>query len=183
MTFVFSGINLVKQFNIGIPTYVSSASQTVLTFEQLRTISTQTIPGVITKQKYDYKDGIRVIDFEILDSVGRKRELTLVASTGKVYEIDYEIDGQGNKYINQFLFDVKVSYEQAQQIALNTVPGTIVTHKQNSKKGYFVYEFIVRNSDGLIYKVVVETTNGTVLKVENEKNFNFDKYHFLDEVN
>lgn len=148
-----------------------------LSDQQLRDIALGIIPGTIVKTKYDYENGHRVVEYDIVDKNGIKRDLTLFTSNGKVYDIDYDYDAQGNRFINKDLFDVKISYEQAQQTALNRVGGEqVLAHKQEADYGLFIYEFIVRGNNGIIYEIEVETTNGTILKVKTKSHFNYNDY-------
>ena len=87
------------------------------------------------------------------------------------------IDANGNRFINQSLFTVNKTFEQCQQVAAAQIQGgQVIAHKQDADKGKFIYEFIVKGSNGLFYEVDVETENGTVTKVELEDDFDFYKY-------
>lgn len=167
-----SGENITV-VNATTQTQVASSE---LSLQQLRDIALKIIPGTIVKEQYDYENGHRVIEFDIIDKNGIKREITLYVSNGKVYDIDYDYDEKGNRFINKDLFDVKITFEQAQDIAVKRVPGTVLAHKQDADYGLFIYEFIIRGNDGVIYEVDVETQNGTVIKVEIEDDYNPYKY-------
>lgn len=167
-----SGENITV-VNATTQTQVASSE---LSLQQLRDIALKIIPGTIVKEQYDYENGHRVIEFDIIDKNGIKREITLYTSNGKVYDIDYDYDEKGNRFINKDLFDVKITFEQAQDIAVKRVPGTVLAHKQDADYGLFIYEFIIRGNDGVIYEVDVETQNGTVIKVEIEDDYNPYKY-------
>lgn len=157
---------------------VNTSSTARLSFDQLKQKALSIIPGTVVKYEYDYENGIQIVEFEIRDNSGRKRDLDLVTSTGKVWDIDYDIDANGNRFINQSLFTVNKTFEQCQQIAAAQIPGgQVVAHKQDADKGKFVYEFIVKGSNGLFYEVDVETENGTVTKIELEDDFDFYKYN------
>lgn len=147
-----------------------------LTDQRLREIALSKIPGTITKMKYDYEGGQRIVEFDIIDKNGFKRDIDLVASTGQVWDIDYDYDANGNRFINQSHFKVNYSYEQAEKIALQRIPGTVLAHKQEADYGLFMYEFIIRANNGAIFEVDVETQNGTVIKVEMEDHFNMSDY-------
>lgn len=147
-----------------------------LSDQRLREIALSKVPGTITKMKYDYEGGQRIVEFDIIDRNGFKRDLDLVASTGQVWDIDYDYDANGNRFINQSHFKVNYSYEQAEKIALTRIPGTVLAHKQEADYGLFMYEFIIRANNGAIFEVDVETQNGTVIKVEMEDHFNMSEY-------
>lgn len=148
-----------------------------LSDQQLREIALKIIPGTIVKSKYDYENGHRLVEYDIIDKNGIKRDLTLFTSTGKVYDIDYDYDAQGNRFINQNHFDVKISYEQAQQIALSRVGGgQVLAHKQEADYGLFIYDFMVRANNGTLFEIEVETTNGKILKLKTKSHFDHHDY-------
>lgn len=156
----------------------TTKQQTELSLEELKQKALQIIPGNIIKTKYDYDMMVgRIVEFKIIDKNGIQREIELVASNGKVWDIDYDYDAQGNRFINQKLFTVKFSFEQAQQIALTRVPGKVLAHKQDVERGKFVYEFMIQANSGGIFEVDVETETGTVIKVEREDDFDFYDYN------
>lgn len=161
---------------VNATTQTQQVASRELSLQQLRDIALKIVPGTIVKEKYDYEKGHRVIEFDIIDKNGIKREITLYASNGKVYDIDYDYDDKGNRFINKDLFEVNITFEQAQQIALKRIPGTVLAHKQDADYGLFIYEFIIRGNNGAIYEVDVETKNGTVIKVEIEDDYNPYKY-------
>ncbi len=163
----------IKGANATITTVNSNTS---LTIQQLRERALQIVNGKIVKQKYDFENGRRVVEFDIIDRNGFKRELTLYTDNGRVHDIDYDYDNQGNRFINQSLFNVNVSFEQAQKNALSKVPGTVVGHKQDVENGLFIYEFIIRSSNRMLYEVDIETETGRAIKIELEKDFHPGEY-------
>lgn len=172
-----SGIS--NNFSVANATQTTTTKQqTELSLEELKQKALQIIPGNIIKTKYDYDMMVgRIVEFKIIDKNGIQREIELVASNGKVWDIDYDYDAQGNRFINQKLFTVKFSFEQAQQIALTRVPGKVLAHKQDVERGKFVYEFMIQANSGGIFEVDVETETGTVIKVEREDDFDFYDYN------
>ncbi len=148
-----------------------------LTIDALRNKALTIIPGTIVKTEYDYDLGKQIVSFDIVDKNGIKREIELEASTGKVYDIDYDYDANGNRFINQGLFEVNKTYEQAQAIALNRIPGQVLNHKQDVERGLFVYEFIIKGNNGFIYEVDVETKTGAIIKIEIDDDYNPYKYN------
>lgn len=158
--------------------YATVTKNAGLTLAQLREKALTIIPGTIVKTKYDYDNGVRIVEFKIIDKNGIKRELELVAATGQVWDIDYDYDQQGNRFINQSLFEVNVTYEQAMATALQRIPGTVLNHKQDADNGLFIYEFIIQGKNGAIYEVDVETKGGTILKVEIEDDYNPYNYNY-----
>lgn len=167
-----ASIPVTNQVNV-----VNTSTTARLSFDQLKQKALSIIPGTVVKYEYDYEDGVQIVEFEIRDNNGRKRDLDLVTSNGRVWDIDYDIDANGNRFINQSLFTVNKTFEQCQQVAAAQIQGgQVIAHKQDADKGKFIYEFIVKGSNGLFYEVDVETENGTVTKVELEDDFDFYKY-------
>lgn len=153
-----------------------------LSDQQLRERATSIIPGTIIKAKYDYDKGRRTIEFDIIDQNGMKRELSLYTSDGRVEEIDYDYDAQGNRFIRQDLFKVNKTFEQAQQIALARVPGRVLATKQDAEHGWFIHEFFIQANSGGYYKLKVETENGTIISFERKSHFDGGDY-YLPPVN
>ncbi len=172
-----SGIS--NNFSVANATQTTTTKQqTELSLEELKQKALEIIPGNVIKTKYDYDMMVgKIVEFKIIDKNGIQREIELVASNGKVWDIDYDYDAQGNRFINQKLFTVKFSFEQAQQIALTRVPGKVLAHKQDVERGKFVYEFMIQANSGGIFEVDVETETGTVIKVEREDDFDFYDYN------
>lgn len=167
-----ASIPVTNQVNV-----VNTSTTARLSFDQLKQKALSIIPGTVVKYEYDYEDGVQIVEFEIRDNNGRKRDLDLVTSNGRVWDIDYDIDANGNRFINQSLFTVNKTFEQCQQVAAAQIQGgQVIAHKQDADKGKFIYEFIVKGSNGLFYEVDVETENGTITKVELEDDFDFYKY-------
>lgn len=157
-------------------TVTTAGKSTSLSIQKLREIATQIIKGKIVSQQYDFEIGRRVVEFDIIDANGIKREISLYTDTGKVHDIDYDYDAQGNRFINQNLFEVNFSFEQAQQKALARVSGKVLAHKQDVENGLFIYEFMIQSKNGIIYEVDVETKTGKVIKVEADDDFNLGAY-------
>ena len=156
---------------------------TGMTLAQLATKAQSIIPGTITSQKFDYENGVKVAEFDIVTANGIKRKLSLRASDGSVWDIDSEYDDKGNRFIRQDLFKVNTTFEQAQVTALARVPGgTVLATKQDADDGKFIYEFMIKAPNGLIYEVDVETQGGIVVKYEVDDDFNYLKYIDLNNI-
>ncbi len=143
---------------------------------QLEDIAQGIIRGTVLSSSYGYDNGMKIIEFKITDINGVTRELVLDVSNGKVYDIDYDYDEQGNKFINQLYFDVNITFEQAKDIAISNVKGNILAYRQSVYKGLFIYDFVIQDSNEILYEVHVETKNGTILKVKTLENYSYDDY-------
>lgn len=166
--------------NNGVTTFNMGGMETTknMSAEQLESKALSLIPGNILSAEYDYEMGRRIVRFDIADKNGIARELELEVSTGKVYDIDYDYDENGNRFINQSLFEVNKTFEECKAIALKEVPnGEVINHKQDADYGFFIYEFIIKASDGSLYEVDVETQNGKVIKVELNDDYDPNSYN------
>ena len=72
----------------------------------------------------------------------------------------------GNKSIKDT--KTKITMEQAEEIALKRVPGTVENSKTETQKGKTVYYFEIRDNKGMKEMVWVGDT-GKIKKVEKEK--------------
>lgn len=182
MAALFTAVSMgqVKTENVAAnATQQLAGINTGLSEQQLRAKATSIIPGTIVKFKYDYDNGQRIAEFDIIEtSTGRKRELSLYTADGRVEEIDYDYDSAGNRFIRQDLFTVKYTFEQAQQIALARIPGRVLATKQEGEHGRFVHEFFIQASAGGYCIVKVETQSGTIIKVERKGHFDASDYYY-----
>ncbi|AYB46196.1 PepSY domain-containing protein [Paenibacillus lautus] len=62
----------------------------------------------------------------------------------------------------------RVSMQQAQEIALDRVPGQIVHVDMELEHGVLVYEIFIMTSDNRLFEVEVLAKSGRILKVEEE---------------
>jgi uncharacterized membrane protein YkoI len=63
----------------------------------------------------------------------------------------------------------KITIEQAKEIALNRIPGNVEGVELKREHGHLVYSFDVRNAEGTLTEVQVDTRNGKIVRVK-EKN-------------
>lgn len=63
---------------------------------------------------------------------------------------------------------VKITKEQAQEIALKRAPGTVEGGELEREHGKLVYSFDIRNSKGTIDEVQVSGITGKIVRVEHE---------------
>lgn len=62
----------------------------------------------------------------------------------------------------------KITMEQAREIALKRVPGTIIEGELEKEKGKLVYSFDIRDANGKIMEVWVDAKNGKVLRASED---------------
>ncbi|GAA0595195.1 hypothetical protein GCM10009001_09150 [Virgibacillus siamensis] len=66
------------------------------------------------------------------------------------------------------MFRQKLSVQQAQDIALQRVPGQIFHVDMDLEHGVFVYEIFILTSENRVYEVEVNGSTGNIIKVELE---------------
>lgn len=60
----------------------------------------------------------------------------------------------------------RISIEQANEIALQRVPGQVVKSELEFDDGMLIYEVDIRTADGQKYEVEIDAVTGAVLKVK-----------------
>jgi len=71
----------------------------------------------------------------------------------------------------------RISMQQAQQIALGSVPGQVVHANMDMENGVLIYEVYIFSFQNKMYQVEINAKTGRILKVEQE---NDDDYDFFD---
>ncbi|ALX49817.1 peptidase M4 [Lentibacillus amyloliquefaciens] len=67
-----------------------------------------------------------------------------------------------------FMFRQRLTVQQAQDIALQRIPGQILHVDMDLEHGVLVYEIFILTSQNMVYEVEVNANNGNVIKVEQE---------------
>jgi uncharacterized membrane protein YkoI len=74
-----------------------------------------------------------------------------------------------NYYNNQTpLYRQRLTMQQAQEIALQRVPGQVLHVDMYMEHGVLVYEFFILTNQNRIYEVEINAKTGKILKVEEE---------------
>lgn len=74
-----------------------------------------------------------------------------------------------NYYNNQTpLYRQRLTMQQAQEIALQRVPGQVLHVDMDMEHGVLVYEFFILTNQNRIYEVEINAKTGKILKVEEE---------------
>lgn len=119
----------------------------------------------IKEIELDRDDGRLIYEIEFYTS-NREYDYDIDAYTGKVLEMDYDIDGFDIPQSNN-----DIGMAKAKEIALKQVPGANQNHFTDSERDYddgkIKYEFeIIYN--GYEYDIEIDGTNGTVIDVDKE---------------
>lgn len=65
----------------------------------------------------------------------------------------------------------RITMQQAQEIALQRVPGRVMHVDMDLENGVLVYEVFIMTPQGQIYEVEILARNGQILKVDRENDF------------
>jgi len=77
-----------------------------------------------------------------------------------------------NNYNNSYPMPRQtITKEQAQQIALQRVPGRVQHVDMDLENGVLVYEVFILTADNRIYEVEILARSGKILKVEQENDW------------
>lgn len=66
------------------------------------------------------------------------------------------------------MFRQRLTVQQAQDIALQRIPGQVLHVDMDLEHGVFVYEIFILTSQNRVYEVEVNANNGNIIKVEQE---------------
>ncbi|GGA80002.1 PepSY domain-containing protein [Ornithinibacillus halotolerans] len=66
------------------------------------------------------------------------------------------------------MYRQRVTMQQAQEIALKRVPGTVIHVDMDLENGVLVYEVFILTADNRIFEVEIVARSGRILKVEQE---------------
>lgn len=70
--------------------------------------------------------------------------------------------------------EAQITSDQAQQVALQQVPGVVEKSELERKNGKAVYEFQIRSSNGDRNEVQISAVNGQVMEVQKKENTEAD---------
>ncbi|MBB5148448.1 MULTISPECIES: PepSY domain-containing protein [Ureibacillus] len=77
----------------------------------------------------------------------------------------YSSYGQGSR------FNQRVTMQQAQQIALQAVPGRVMHIDMDLENGVLVYEVFIMTEQGQIFEVEILARNGRIIKIDQENDY------------
>ncbi|WHY63230.1 PepSY domain-containing protein [Cytobacillus firmus] len=69
------------------------------------------------------------------------------------------------------MYRQRITKQQAQEIALKRVPGTIQHVDMDLENGVLVYEVFILTPDNRLFEVEILAKSGRILKVEQENDF------------
>jgi uncharacterized membrane protein YkoI len=79
----------------------------------------------------------------------------------------------GNFYHGQptQMYRQRLTKQQAQEIALNRIPGKVLHVDLDLENGVLVYEVYILTADNRIFEVEILAKSGNILKIEEENDF------------
>ncbi|MFC5466060.1 PepSY domain-containing protein [Lederbergia graminis] len=69
------------------------------------------------------------------------------------------------------MYRQRITKQQAQDIALKRVPGTVLHVDMDLENGVLVYEVFILTPDNRIFEVEILAKSGRIIKVEQENDF------------
>lgn len=69
------------------------------------------------------------------------------------------------------MYRQRITMQQAQEIALQRIPGRVVHVDMDLENGVLVYEVFIMTAQGLIFEVEILARNGKILKIEQENDW------------
>ncbi|WP_088006327.1 PepSY domain-containing protein [Indiicoccus explosivorum] len=122
------------------------------------------VAGEVISSDFEQEDGTTEYEFEIRTEDGAVREVEVRDGT----VISDEEDDEGEEQEESADFEgAAISKDEAQQLALDAVPGTVTETEADGENGTPVYEFEIAAEDGNEFSVEVNAETGDV-KTENE---------------
>ena len=130
------------------------------------------MPGDVVKLELKSERGTPTYEFEIAGK-DRTMEFECDANTGKITEEEQEVDSPENP---AFKSKVKISLEQAKDIALKKHPGKVVeTEYEIESNGHASYEFDIEKADGTEAKLEVDATTGEIVEDDEREIYQIGK--------
>lgn len=130
------------------------------------------MPGDVVKLELKNERGTPTYEFEIAGK-DRTMEFECDANTGKITEEEQEVDSPENP---AFKAKVKISLEQAKDIALKKHPGKVVeTEYEIESNGHASYEFDIEKADGSEAKLEVDATTGEIVEDDEREIYQIGK--------
>jgi uncharacterized membrane protein YkoI len=112
-------------------------------------------------------NGKTIYEFEVADQNGFEWELMCDAATGKVIEIESEVDSPKSKAFSE---KAKITEEDALKIALKSYPGKVEeVEYEIEENGEPTFEIDIMGKNGVETKVEVDAITGKIIEVSIEK--------------
>jgi uncharacterized membrane protein YkoI len=174
--------------------------QVKVSMEQATEAASKRVAGKIEKAELEKESGKLIYSFDIRNETGTISEVWVDAQTGEVINVkeenaaqktgekrqdkmkgsrqDDDDESEATKRANlaKYAKEAKITMEQAKEIALKRVPGTITDQDLEKERGKLMYSFDIRDANGKVFDVEIDAKTGKVLKAveDNEDDDNQD---------
>lgn len=113
--------------------------------------------GFVQTLEAEIENGKPIYEFDIRTADGKEWEVECDAKTGKITEIEEEVD----QHDPRFKGKAKLSWEEARKIALDIHPGEVLeTEFAIEADGSISYEFDIKTANGKEMEVEIDATTG-----------------------
>jgi len=162
--------------------------------EKARQIAMQKAEGKIESAELERENGKTIYSFDVRNSKGTITEVQVEAYTGEIVSLqeenaqqeaaekrqdkqkandkeddDEESDASQKANQAKYTREAKITMQQAKEIALKRVVGTITDQELEKEKGKLLYSFDVRDASGKSFDVEIDAKTGAVLRVFEDK--------------
>ncbi|WP_110113457.1 PepSY domain-containing protein [Bacillus sp. CGMCC 1.16541] len=134
-----------------------------ISVEQAKASALKAVPGTVKEVELDKKDGRLVYEVEVKHN-GDDKDVYVDAYTGKVLN-QFNDDNDDNKQVENQTQSSFITKEQAKQIALKQVKGTVEEVELDDEDGQNVYEVEIETNDDDV-TVYVSAENGEVITID-----------------
>lgn len=164
--------------------------QAKITMAQAREAANRSIAGKIEGAELEREAGKLIYSFDIRNEQGTISEVWIDAQTGDLIKVEEENAAQeaGEKSLDKmksnrqdddddeeneaskkasqekYAKEAKITMQQAKEIALKRIPGTITDEDLEKERGKLMYSFDIRDESGKVFDVEIDAKTGKVLK-------------------
>lgn len=171
---VLTGAVLISMVGIGIQHISAKPDDAQLTSTEIREMVEDKYPGQITELELDRKNGQLIYEVELKGPEG-EYEIKVDASTAEIVKLEQKPNkvSKGEHDDNRKDDEAddasseggaRMSIDEAKEIALNEIPGTIVEVELDREDGLLVYEVEIQTEDGEV-EVEVDAYTGKIVMI------------------
>ena len=145
------------------------AKQAKITQDEAINAALEKVPGTVEEVELEDEKGTIVYEIELVSTDGTEHEVEVDAQTGEVLKVeadDDENEEEDSQNQAKLAKQAKITEDEAINMALEKVPGTVNEIELEVENGTVVYEIKVLSTDGTEQEVKVDAQTGEVLKVE-----------------
>ena len=146
------------------------AKQAKITQDEAINAALEKVPGTVEEVELEDEKGTIVYEIELVSTDGTEHEVEVDAQTGEVLKVEADDDDENEEEDSQnqakLAKQAKITEDEAINMALEKVPGTVNEIELEVENGTVVYEIEVLSTDGTEQEVKVDAQTGEVLKVE-----------------